>query len=169
MHRIINTLSYALALVGCGLILLAALVAVGNALSRGVFGVSIYGANDLLLMITFVGITACFPLAMRERIHMRVTLLGDALGTTSRIVLDTFASLLTLVFLAALSLRFFIRARELARYHEVSDIAGVVLAPWWWAAAALLAAAAVVQMWIVSDNPRHYSKTGRLENGATDD
>lgn len=169
MRRFITFVCFSLAVLGCSLIVLVSIVAVGNALSRGLFGASIYGANDLLTMITFVGIIACFPLAMRERVHMRVTVLGDVMPLGPRLVIETFAGLLTLGFLAALALRFFVRAGDLTRYGEVSDIARVPLAPWWWVGAVLLAVSALVQLWVIVDNPRHYAEKAHSENGARND
>lgn len=169
MSRIVNALSTALAIFGGGLIVLAAIVAVGNALSRGLFGLSIYGANDYLTMITFIGITACFPLAMRQRVHMRVTVLGGSRSKPVRIAIEMFASLLTLLFLVALAVRFFRRAVELGRYDEVTEIAGLVLAPWWWVAAGMLVAAVAVQIWVLFDDPRHYARLYNVKDGARSD
>lgn len=156
MRKIIDSSCHLLAVLGCGLILLTAAVAVGNAVMRRVAGLSLYGANDLLALIIFVGIAACFPLAMRARIHMRVTILGEALGGWARIALEVAASLVTLSFLAALAWQSMRRAQQLGRYGEVSEIAGIPLAPWWWAAAVLIGAAALIQLWVAADDFGHY-------------
>lgn len=154
MRMFVDRISTALACAGCAMILLCAALAVGNAAMRGAVQASIYGLNDTLALLLFVGVVACMPKANAAQSHMRVTLLGEALGGTGRRLVETFAHLLTFAFFAVLAGKSLGQAAELGRYDEVSDIAEIPLAPFWWVAAALLLVAALVQLWVLLDTLR---------------
>lgn len=166
MSAVVSRISNMLAIVGSGVILLCAIVAVVNALMRGAIGASIYGVNDILALMIFVGITACMPKAIHGGEHMQVTMLGNLLGVRLRIIVESFAAILTLIFFGGLAYKAVGQAMKLGRYNEVSEIAAVPLAPFWWTGSAMLIAAALVQFWVLCDtwrrvrqDPKHESPT----------
>lgn len=163
MRKLAQTVSDFLALIGCGAILLTAVLAVGNALIRGATGMSLYGANELFALTIFVGIAACFPLAMFERAHMRVTIVGDALRPGLRNAIELFAAIATAMFLMALCWQAGKRTLQIVRYGEISEIAGIPLAPWWSAAVILLGFAVPMQIYVIIETFLGFQLSARKE------
>lgn len=149
-NKYLDGLSQIFAICGLLAILTGAGLTVVNVGLRSIFGTSIYGVNDFVLLIVFVAVSASFPIAMRERQHMRITLLGDNLFGGRHIKkFDVFSGLFTLAFLILLAQEFVKKSLKTSEYGNVSEIALIPLAPWWWGASLLVCGAALIQAQIV--------------------
>lgn len=148
--KLLEILAQVFAISGLLAILTGAGLTLVNVGLRSLFGTSIYGVNDLVLLIVFVAIAASFPIAMRDRQHMRITLLGDSLFRGRHIKkFDVFSGLFTLAFLVLLANEFAKKSQKMSEYENVSEIALIPLAPWWWCATIFIIGAVLLQLEVV--------------------
>ena len=68
------------ALLAVGLILAGSAITVADVVLRSSIRKPIFGANDIVLLILVVAVTACFPHALAMREHMRIAAFGKAVG-----------------------------------------------------------------------------------------
>ncbi|RVU85625.1 TRAP transporter small permease subunit [Leucothrix sargassi] len=150
MTKLLKIFAQICAVSGLLAILAGAGLTVINVGLRSIVGTSIYGVNDFVLLIVFVAVSASFPIAMRERQHMRITLLGDSLSKGKHIKkFDFLSGLFTLAFLVLLAMEFAKKAQKVTEYGSVSEIATIPLAPWWWCATIFVIGAALLQLEVV--------------------
>lgn len=155
LTKFLEVLAKLFAISGLLAILTGAGLTLINVGLRSLFDTSIYGVNDLVLLIVFVAIAASFPIAMRDRQHMRITILGSSLFKGRHIKkFDFFSGLFTLAFLVLLTIEFAKKAQKITEYGNVSEIALIPLAPWWWCATIFLGGAVLLQLEVLLNDLR---------------
>lgn len=144
-----------LALLAVGAVLAGAALTVTDVVLRSATRQGVFGANDAVLLVLVVAVTACFPLGMATREHMRLAALGRALGgRAGHYLLEILSGLVTLAVMAGFAWQFARRAGNLAATNDHSQLLQWPLAPWWYAAAALMGLAALAQALVVAADAR---------------
>lgn len=137
----------AVALLAVGLILAGSALTVADVVLRSSIRKPIYGANDIVLLVLVVAVSACFPHAIAMREHMRLAAFGKAVGgRVGHWLCEIFAGVVILLVFAGFSWQFGRKALVLAATHEHTQLLSLSIAPWWWAATVLLGIAALSQL-----------------------
>ena len=145
--------SRALGLIGFLALLGVSALTVLDVLLRWLFSAPILGLNDVVLLVTTVGVTCCFPSAMAERQHMRVTAAGRVIaGRHGHNLFEAVGSVVTLGFFALMAWQFVKKAEQFTRYGDHSPLLHIPVGPFWWVAAAAFVMAALAQAIIVADD-----------------
>lgn len=143
-------LTRAVALVAVGAVLIGAVLTVIDVGLRSSIRKSLFGTNDIVLLILVVAVSACFAHGVAMREHMRVSALGRALGgRIGHWLCEIFAGLVTLVCFVGFAWQFGKKAGALAASHERTLLLEWSVAPWWWVASGLLGLAALAQLIVV--------------------
>ena len=138
------------ALLAVGLILAGSILTVADVVLRSSIRKPIYGANDVVLLILVVAVSACFPHAVAMREHMRLAAFGHwVAGRVGHWLAEIFAGLVILLVFAGFAWQFGRKAMVLAATHEHTPLLSLPMAPWWWAATGLLGLAALSALIVV--------------------
>ena len=138
-----------LALFAVGLVVLAAALTLADVVMRSVVRHPLFGTNDIIIVLLTIGILASFPYCTATTQHLRVTAVGNRLGSSGFWVVELFAGIAILVILGAFVWQFSLRAMMLAKTGESSQLLSIPMAPVWWVGAALMTAAALAQCLLI--------------------
>lgn len=142
-----------LGLIGFLAILGVAILTVVDVLLRWLADAPILGINDVILLVTTVGVSACFASAMAERQHMRVTASGAFIGgRIGHNLFELVGSLTTLGFFGVLVWQFIKRSYNFTVFGDYSTLLHIPVGPFWWAATLAFGVAAAAQAIIVLDD-----------------
>ena len=131
-------------------VLAGALLTVADVTLRASARKSIFGTNDVVLLILVVAITACFAHGVATREHMRLAAFGHAVGgRVGHWLCEIFAGLVTMLAFAGFAWQFAKKSAVLGANHEHTQLLGWPVAPWWWVATALMALAALAQLIVI--------------------
>ncbi|MBD0417210.1 TRAP transporter small permease [Oryzicola mucosus] len=145
MEARLRAASHTLALLGfVGLLGLSIMISL-DVLLRWLAGMPLQGVNDVSAVVMAVVISACIPanLAMKQNISVEVA--GAMLGGGTKRALDTFASLVTLVFIVLMAWQFVPYTMNLHANGDRTWVLAWPVWPWWAVASAMIIFAAVVQ------------------------
>ena len=138
------------ALLAVGLILAGSAITVADVVLRSSIRKPIFGANDIVLLILVVAVTACFPHALAMREHMRIAAFGKAVGgRVGHWLCEIFSGVVVMLVFAGFTWQFARRAMTLTATREETPLLAWHIGPWWWAATALLALATLSQLIVV--------------------
>ncbi len=138
------------ALAAVGLILAGSALTVADVVLRSSIRKPIFGANDIVLLILVVAVTACFPHALAMREHMRIAAFGQAVGgRVGHWLCEIFSGVVVMLVFAGFTWQFARRAVKLTATLEETPLLALKIGPWWWAAAALLGLATLAQLFVV--------------------
>ena len=127
------------------------------------------GVNDVSAIVMAVVIAACLPANLAERQNITVEFLGNVLGWRGKAVLDTFGSLVTLIFVALVAWRFVPYTIEITHAHQTTWVLKLPVAPGWWVATVMLVLSVPVQLMVlVSDVVRAFAPAWSAEDKFAD-
>ena len=92
-----------------------------------------------------VVITACIPASLAFKQNISVTILGSICGPRVNLLLEVFAGVLTLLFVALIAWQFFPYAAALRETGERTWVLAWPVWPWWMFAAVMLVLGVVTQ------------------------
>jgi TRAP-type C4-dicarboxylate transport system permease small subunit len=134
-----------------GMLALVAFILMTNVdvLMRWLFNHPINGVADVGPLVVAIVTAAFFPIALTERYHVSMGLLGGVLGPRARLWLDAFAALVTWVFFILLAWQIARYTGELQRLGETTWVVQIPVAPWWSVVSVFMVVCAVVQLVVV--------------------
>lgn len=133
------------ALIGVLGMLLVAVVTVVAVGFRWIGLGGITAINEIVAMLFAVAIAATLPAATAQRVHLRIDLLGTAMGPSLRLWLGALGGIILLIFLVFLAREITSYAGRLTSGGRTTPILGWPVGPFVMAVAVLLWAAAAVQ------------------------
>ncbi len=110
------------------------------------------GFSDYAQVAYPIVIASCFPALLLRARNVTIRFLGRALGTRGGAWLETFGSLLTLIFFAVVVWQFVLLTADYQANHRTTPTIEMALAPWWWATTALMALTVPVQAYVFASN-----------------
>ena len=137
------------ALFGLIILLLFALLVMGDVTMRWLFRAPYEGVVDLSRVLLPVIISTCFPIALLQRQHITIRFLGRALGPRREAWLDLFGASALLLFFALVAWRFVIDTADMQAVGEYTWVIKLPMAPWWWVTTAVIASCVPLQGLIV--------------------
>jgi len=161
MEALSKALSRAIALIGFfGLFVLAVMTSLDVVL-RWLFSQPIQGVNDVSAVVMAVVISACIPASLAFKQNISVTILGTICGERVNLLLEVFAGVLTLLFVALIAWQFFPYAAALRETGERTWVLAWPVWPWWMFAAFMLTLGVVTQSIVtLADLFRFFRRTG---------
>jgi TRAP-type C4-dicarboxylate transport system permease small subunit len=142
-----------LGLIGFLAILGVSILTVIDVLLRWLADAPILGVNDIILLVTTVGVSACFASGMAERQHMRVTASGRVIGgRIGHNLFEVIGSLITLGFFGVMVWQFVKRSYNFTIFGDYSTLLHIPVGPFWWAATFAFGVAAIAQFIVVLDD-----------------
>ena len=142
----------AIAITGFAGLGLVAVLTFYDGLARYVGLPRVDGFSDYAQVSYQIVITSCFPALLLRNRNVTIRFLGRALGMRSAAWLETFGSLLTLIFFAAVVWQFVLLTADLQANHRTTPTIEMPLAPWWWISTALMALTLPVQAYVFASN-----------------
>lgn len=136
------------ALVGFAGLLVLALMTTLDVVLRWLFQMPIQGVNDVSSVVMAVVIAVCIPANLAMKQNINVEIFGSVAGSKVKAALDTFASMLTLVFISLIAWEFIPYAQSLQETGDRTWVLGWPVWPWWSAAALMMWFSAFVQMFV---------------------
>jgi TRAP-type C4-dicarboxylate transport system permease small subunit len=110
------------------------------------------GFSDYAQVWYPIVIASCFPALLLRARNVTIRFLGRALGTRATAWLETFGSLLTLIFFALIVWQFVLLTADFQANHRTTPTIEMPLAPWWWVTTALMALTVPVQAYVFASN-----------------
>ena len=110
------------------------------------------GYSDYAQVSYSVVIASCFPALLLRGHNVTIRFLGRALGIRATAWLETFGSLLTLIFFAIIVWQFTLLTADFQANHRTTSTIEMPLAPWWWATTALISLTLPVQAYVFVTN-----------------
>lgn len=106
LENFLRSSARVLALVALAGLLLLALMTTLDVTLRWLFAAPLQGVNDVSSVVMAVVIAACLPANLVFKQNITVTLLGSACGARTTLLLEIFASAVTLVFICLMAWAF---------------------------------------------------------------
>lgn len=146
----IDKLTQSIALVGFfGLFIMGLLIFYdGAARYLGVPRIS--GFPDYGEVIFPLVIASCFPAGLFRQTNVTVRILGKVSGNKINSWLETFASLVTLIFFSILAWELVKLTLQYGEAHRITRTIGIPLAPWWWFTTAIMLVCVPIQAIVFS-------------------
>ncbi len=149
LERVLHNAARLVAYASGMLVLLAAFVTISEVFLRSVINRPFFGANDLVMYLLTVGVVGFFPLMVDSGHHIKIDTLGKWLGTRGNLLIERFASVVTLLVLSGFVWQFARQGMRHSTYDDVTQMLHLPLAPLWWTAAGIMALATAIQALIV--------------------
>ena len=134
-----------LALVGFAGLMVLALMTTLDVMLRWLLAMPLSGVNDVSANVMAVVIAACIPASLAARQNISVEILGPLLGGHVQRFLVFFASLVTLLFIAAIAWKFIPYTQGLYTGQRRTWVLGWMIWPWWAVSTVFLGCAVLVQ------------------------
>lgn len=122
------------------------------------------GFSDYAQVAYAIVIASCFPSVLLRCNNITIRFLGRALGHRASNWLETFASLLTLIFFSLIVWQFFRLTLDYQANGRTTQTIEMPLAPWWWITSFIMALCIPVQLYVFLRNLRTSLKGGRIDN-----
>lgn len=135
-----------LALLGFLGLFVLALMTTLDVVLRWLFSSPIQGVNDVSAVVMAVVIASCIPANLAMKQNIRVDILGAVAGNKVHLILDLFASLVTLAFIILIAWQFIPYVISLREAGERTWVLGWPVWPWWACASVLLCLSVLAQM-----------------------
>lgn len=132
LERLVRRVSRGLALGAAAALLLLALATMADVLLRWLFKAPIRGFLDVAALATAVIVAAYLPALLAQRGNITIRLLGSLGGKSLTRILDTFGSLVTVVFFALMTWQYVRYSAEMVSANEATAILRWPTGPWWW-------------------------------------
>jgi TRAP-type C4-dicarboxylate transport system permease small subunit len=139
----------ALSALGLAGLMFLALMTLFDGLARWLLNQPIEGVRDLAAVTVALAVTCCLPVGLMERSNISIRLASHVLGDRIGRVLDSVASVLTAVVMAAFGWQFLVFAGKIAKANETTWILKIPTAPFWYGVCAIFAVAFAVQVIVV--------------------
>ncbi len=123
-----------------------------DGLARYVGMPRVNGFSDYAQVSYPIVIASCFPALLLRGRNVTIRFLGRALGIRAGAWLETFGSLLTLIFFALVVWQFVLLTADFQANHRTTPTIEMPLAPWWWVTTALMALTLPVQAYVFATN-----------------
>jgi TRAP-type C4-dicarboxylate transport system permease small subunit len=148
ISKISTSVARAFALVGFAGLLVLALMTTLDVVLRWMFQMPIQGVNDVSSVVMAVVIAVCIPANLAMKQNINVEIFGTVAGPKVKAALDTFASFLTLIFIALIAWQFVPYAHSLYETGDRTWVLGWPVWPWWSVAALMMWLSAFVQLFV---------------------
>jgi TRAP-type C4-dicarboxylate transport system permease small subunit len=119
-----------------------------DVLMRSLFNSPINGVNDIAALVVAIVVGAFFPYALAERYHIAIEFAGSALGVRSRLWLQVFVALVTLVFFTLIAWQIIIYTIDLRVSGQTTWVVQIPSAPWWVVVSFFMVLCVLVQLGI---------------------
>lgn len=126
------------AIIGVAFLLLASGLTIADVFSRWVFDKPLIFIHDLFGLSIILVVAATFPTGVLQRKHVAIQFFGTWLGRHGSRVLDSFAALMTAVFLALIAWQVTDVAMNKAATNDYTYVLRLPTAPVWWFAAIII-------------------------------
>ncbi|WP_425416913.1 TRAP transporter small permease [Oricola indica] len=146
-----------------GLLLIVALMTVGDALLRTYFTSPIIGVSEVAELLSLVAVAGFIPLSLQRRHHLSIDFVAGVFGPRIYRLLGIFGSSVALAFFAVVVWRLLIHSLDLAQSGASTWFLAWPLAPWWLVATGFLALCLPVQFLVVLSEIRDGDKADGAE------
>ncbi len=126
------------AIIGVAFLLVASSLTIADVFSRWVFSKPLIFIHDLFGLSIILVVAATFPTGVLQRKHVAIDFFGTWLGRRASRVLDSFAALMTAVFLAVVAWQVTDVAINKAAINDYTYVLRIPTAPVWWFAAIII-------------------------------
>lgn len=132
-----------------GVLLIVALMTVGDALLRTYFTSPIIGVSEVAELLSLVAVAGFIPLSLQRRHHLSIDFVASVFGPRAYRLLGILGATVALVFFAVIVWRLLVHSLDLAESGASTWFLAWPLAPWWLIATGLLALCLPVQFLVV--------------------
>ncbi len=141
-----------IALTGFGGLGLIALLTFYDGGARYIGLPRINGFSDYAQVAYAIVIASCFPAVLLRCNNITIRFLGRWLGTRAGNWLETFGSVITLIFFSLIVWQFFRLTLDYQQAGRTTQTIEMPLAPWWWVTTSIIALCVPVQAYIFGRN-----------------
>ena len=134
---------------GLIILLLLALVIMGDVVMRWLFNAPYEGVVDFSGVLLPLIVSACFPIALVRRQHITIRFLGRAIGSRTAAWFDFFGASTLLLFLVLVAWQFILYTADMQAVGEHTWVIQLPMAPWWWVTTSVMASCVPLQGLIV--------------------
>lgn len=134
-------------------------VAVSNVIDivlRNVFATSIYGLNEVNVLVIAVAVTACMPYGLIRGSSLAIDMLKNRLAPVGQMYLMTLADIAVLVFFGVLAWRLGVVAEHMQTTGQTTVLSDIPKAPFYWCMAIALSIATLVQIIVTLNHLRSF-------------
>lgn len=156
MQKITNIL----AACSVGVLLIVALITVGDALLRTYFTSPIIGVSEVAELLSLVAVAGFIPLSLQRRHHLSIDFVASVFGPRAYRLLGILGASAALLFFAVIVWRLFMHSLDLAESGASTWFLAWPLGPWWLVATGLLALCLPVQFLVVLKEIRNEDEAG---------
>ncbi|WP_281982490.1 TRAP transporter small permease [Thalassorhabdomicrobium marinisediminis] len=137
-ERLSEMISKPTAIIGVAFLLVASGLTIADVVSRWVFSKPLIFVHDLFGLSIILVVAATFPTGVLQRKHVAIQFFGTWMGRHASRILDSFAALMTAVFLAVVAWQVTDVAMTKAEINDYTYVLRLPTAPVWWAAAIII-------------------------------
>lgn len=137
-ERLSIAISKPTAIIGVIFLLAASGLTIADVFSRWVLGKPLIFIHDLFGLSIILVVAATFPTGVLQRKHVAIQFFGTWLGRHASRVLDSFAALMTAIFLAVVAWQVTEVAITKGEINDYTYVLRIPTAPVWWFAAIII-------------------------------
>ena len=136
-------------------LLIVALMTVGDALLRTYFNSPIIGVSEVAELLSLVAVAGFIPLSLQRRHHLSIDFVASVFGPRAYWLLGILGATAALLFFAVIVWRLLVYSLDLAHSGASTWFLAWPLAPWWLVATGFLALCLPVQFLVVLKEVRN--------------
>lgn len=126
------------AIIGVAFLLAASGLTIADVFSRWVLGKPLIFIHDLFGLSIILVVAATFPTGVLQRKHVAIDFFGTWMGRRASRFLDSFAALMTAIFLAVVAWQVTEVAMTKAEINDYTYVLRIPTGPVWWFAALII-------------------------------